>query len=164
MVALSHLKSSLTDLTIFRWKIPGRRGGELSSYSIGSFAEFEKLTSIDTEASILLGDSTAKLSHDLVGGFRRRQKLIDAVPKTLECLTIRRCNEDKTVVPHLFEVISQKASYSPNLRYVNLIWLGDEYTSKRYHGGFNKIEAENLLAECKTAKVKIEFHNIRKDH
>ena len=153
MTALNHLRSSLTALTIiedYPREDPIYSRDELELYPIGSFADFENLTSIERNASILIGGSTVESSQHLLGRSKRRQRLVDAVPKTLERLTILECNE--TIVPHLFELISQKASCSPNLRCVDLEWHVDK-DGIRCHDGFTKEEVKRFQAKWDAAKV-----------
>ena len=112
MAGLSHLKSCLKKITLLNGP-PKRGSNELCSYSIGSFADFEKLRYIYADASILLGD-LGNTSDDLgVGGFKRRQKLIDAIPKTLQGLSLAKVDEN--LVPHILEFLCPRAPCSPDL-------------------------------------------------
>ena len=164
MAALNHLKPCLKEITIFNDAKPG--SSELESYPIGSFAAFRILTSIDADASILVGtmpyvsDGSSSDDHDgVIDPFKRSQRLVDAIPKTLEHLSIRNC--DTNIVPYLFELIPQKVSCSPNLKRLSLGWEIIKYSNepKRFgpiiHPGFSKEEAERLMAECKNAAIKL---------
>ena len=165
MPALFHLKSCLKEITIVN---EGKRGSiGLESHPIGSFATFTKLTSITADAYILIGDPVLDDSNndgyndhdDAADGIERSQRLIDALPRTLEHLSIRRCQ--KNIVPHLFELVSQKTSYSPSLQSLNLDWETVSYSNRPktldpdIHPEFTREEVARLTAECNPAAITI---------
>ena len=157
MTALHHLKPCLKEISISNERKRGNN--ELASYPIGSFTDFEKLTSIHVDASILVGDFQSEGDDHRIDGFKRRQSLVNAVPWSLEVLHIMRY--DESFVPCIFEFISQKATCSPKLRLLNLRWNIVQYPDRPkpsgtiIHPGFTEEEADRLMAECRAAGVEI---------
>ena len=158
MAGLSHLKSTLREITIVN--IDKRGFSELKSYPIGSFAGFKVLTLIDADASILIGYLESKGNDDGMYGFKRSQKLIDAVPRTLQQLYIRHCDEN--IVPHIFELISQKTSYSPELQILHLdpSYRVDSKKGEVYLPStdwITPLETMRLSVECAEAGVELMY-------
>ncbi|CAM6089447.1 unnamed protein product [Calypogeia fissa] len=89
----------------------------------------------------------------------RTQNLVDAVPPTLESLSLIDCKS--RIVDHIFELVSQKPRRTPALRKLDLGWEGVKYPDKDsprepiLHPGFTKEEAAKLMAECEAVDIEI---------
>ena len=157
MAALKHLKPCLREITILGDE--ARCGPELESYLIGSFADFEKLTSIDAVATAMLGISHGRTCE----GYPSSQELVDSVPRTLEALSLRDCGYISA--PHLVSqvsrLVSQKAMRTPALKRLNLGWEGIDFPDKPrtpgpvIYAGFTKEEAEQLMTDCVKAGIEM---------
>ena len=154
MRALDHLKPCLKVLTILT--------DYMISYSdpIGSFSDFQVLTCIRTSASVMIGDVSSCTST----GTNQSQSLIDVVPPTLQLLSLRHCSEN--AVSNIFELVSEKRSRTPHLRYLDLDWRILKYPDKpspvspTLHPGFAKDEADRLIMECNEAGIALILHDM----
>lgn len=162
MAALEHLKPCLQSLTLLSEEWHGMSDMEL--YPIGSLADFQRLVSITTNATVMIGrdsshreDSDSDASEN--GMFCKTQNLIDAVPSTLEFLSLKDCSDQ--VVRHIFELVTQKEFRTPVLRTIDLGWEGVKYPKKEsprgpiIHPGFSKEEVNKLLVECEAAGIEV---------
>jgi hypothetical protein len=162
MAALEHLKPCLRSLTVLSDECHGMSYTEL--YPIGSLADFQRLVSITTNASVMVGEDCSD-TEDLDSDdserevFSKTQNLVDAVPSTLEFLSLRDCSEH--VVRHIFELVSQKKCRTPVLRTIDLGWEGVKYSDKDsprepiIHPGFSKEEVDKLTVACEVAGIEI---------
>ncbi|MCJ1246479.1 hypothetical protein MMC30_003687 [Trapelia coarctata] len=157
MAALEHLKHCLKEITILC--SDGCVSTELDAYPIGSFASFEKLTSIDILATGMLGDE----HEGTCDGFPGSQELVDAVPPSLESLSLRDCNgvSAPCLVSQVSQLVLQKATRTPALKFLNLGWEGIVYPDKPrtpgpvIHPPFTREEAEQLMVECEKAEIEL---------
>lgn len=131
MMALAHLKPYLKDLIIL---VEGKRfsWAELENCPIGSFADFEKLVSMDVASYILIGsdpegdynidDDDADASVN-AQGFPKYQRLVDSLPPTLKYLSLRDIQPYQ--VEHILELASQKEAKTSLLSKLNhkRVWL-----------------------------------------
>lgn len=162
LAAIEHLKPCLKDLTIlFEYMFAGY---EYEEYPIGSLAQFEKLTSIDVTASILLGDhgvdnEDGSYDGEDDKGFPRRQRLVDAVPPTLQRLSLRDIS--RADINEIFRLVAQKPKSAPSLQTLDLRWEGIHYPDKpsptfpTSHPSFTEQQAARLLSECEKAGVEL---------
>ncbi|CAM6112715.1 unnamed protein product [Calypogeia fissa] len=159
MAALEQLKPCLKDLTLVTYEWTGSTNHE--SYPIGSLADFPKLVSITANASIMVGEDWSLYGDSDYedDGIADSQDLVDAVPPTLESLSLKDCK--RHIVDHIFELVSLKPFRTPALRKLDLGWEGVKYPDKEsprepiLHPGFRKEEVTKLMAECKAAGIEI---------
>ncbi|CAM6088997.1 unnamed protein product [Calypogeia fissa] len=161
MAALEHLKPCLKDLTLVTDEWSGISTYE--TYPIGSLAGFQKLVSITAHASIMVGEEWSVYGDSDYedDGIPDTQDLVDAVPPTLESLSLKDCKRRSRIADHIFELVSQKSWRTPALRKLDLGWEGVKYPDKEsprgpiLHPGFRKEEAAKLMVECKAAGIEI---------
>lgn len=165
MVALEHMKYSLEEISILLQTEPDMES-DLEEYPIGSFAEFQKLVSIDIMSNFLVGkdaendDDDNYINNSLTeGGFPSRQRLVDSLPPSLENLSLR--NVQPHHVSHIFGLISESSVKTPKLTTLNLQWKGVTYPDKPspktpiYHKGFTSSQASSLMALCEEGGVEM---------
>ena len=166
MAAIEHLKPCLKDLTIIV-DDADLVGEEFENYPIGSLAGFQKLTSIDVTSSILIGEEPRSEDEHVISSesFPSHQRLVDSVPPTLEYLSLRNCKEHH--VPHIFDLVTQKAAKTPLLEELNLHWKGVNYPDKprelapNKHPGFSEKEADDLILACEAADIELVVKYLR---
>ena len=176
-LALGHLKGSLKKLTILDEYVRDknktiedtrgstnsarhtRGGSKLATYSIGTFSDFNELTHIYATAFVMIGDGIAETYQ----GFSRSQRLVDVIPPALQSLTLRKCGEN--IVSNIFELVSQKESRAPRLKYLDLDWKTIKFSNDRLsvagpfiHPGFTKEQAHELISACQKAQIELKIH------
>jgi len=158
MAALEQLKPHLKEITFLGEEM--RYGScDLQSCPLGSFSSFEKLTSIDAFATLLIGSGCPGTFE----GFQRCQNLADVVPPSLESLTLRECGDvtAQYMMSQVSRLVLQRASIAPALKRIDLEWEGIQYPDKPrtpgtvIHPGFTEEEAAELLEECERAGIKL---------
>ena len=173
MAGLNQLKLFLKELTVLdehvRHKketfeyadLVGRpcKASELAKCPIGSFGGFHKLTHICATASVMMGDGSAGTAQ----GFDRSQRLVSAVPPALQSLTLKKCDEN--TASNLFELVSQKETWAPQLKYLDLDWKTVKLFNGRLstagpliHPGFTREQAHELILLCQKAKIELKIH------
>lgn len=158
MAALEQLKPHLREITFLGEEMPCG-SSDLESCPVGSFSYFEKLTSIDAFATLMLGNGYPGTCE----GFPRLQELVDAVPPSLKSLTLRKCRDvtPQYLVSQVSQLVLQKATVAPALKRMDLGWEGIRYPDKPrtpgpvVHPGFTKEEAIQLSEECEKAGIEL---------
>jgi hypothetical protein len=146
MAAIEHVKPCLKDLII---RFDGTdAGAEFKHYPIGSLTGFQNLTSIDVTAFILIGEDLDDEHVMNSKSFPNHQRLVDSVPPTLKKLSLRDCQVYQ--VPHILELVSNKAVKIPLLERLELYW-----GSPTLRNVFSKEKAAELIAACDAAGIEI---------
>lgn len=157
MAALEQLKPHLREITFLGEKMP--YGSNFETCPVGSFSYFEKLNSIDAFAMLMLGNGFPGTCE----GFPRLQELVDAVPPSLESLTLRECRDvtPQYLVSQVSQLVMQKDTVAPALKRIDLGWEGIRYPDKPrttgpvVHPGFTKVEATQLSEKCEKAGIEL---------
>lgn len=158
MAALEQLKPHLREIT-FLGEERSWGSSDIESCPVGSFSYFEKLTSIDAFATLMLGNGCPGTRE----GFPKLQELVDAVPPSLESLTLRKCRKvtPQYLVSQVSQLVLQRATVAPALKRMDLGWEGIRYPDKPrttgpvVHPGFTKEEATQLSEECEKAGIEL---------
>lgn len=169
--SLRPLRRSLQFLRIVKeWDCPHLR--HYQCHPIGSLACFHRLTSIDMNALMMIGFDSATyysthndnpLDWDMRQKFPSKQSLKECVPRTLESLTLRHCDQKDPapILTDIYELISQKEAFAPALKRLDLEWARVVYPDKpspeypSIHPGFTREEATELMNECQVAGVEM---------
>lgn len=158
MAAIDHLKHCLKEVAILG---DDARYPELEPCPLGSFADFDKLTSIETFMTEMIGKSHEE--PDSSAGFPAWQELVDSVPSTLESLTLRECKRilPAHLVSQISRLVSQKHLRTPALKKIDFEWESIQFPDKTrtpgpvIHPGFTKEEAQLLIKECEKAGIEL---------
>lgn len=142
--AMPHLKHTLQSFTFHNQLT--QNDSQLARETLGSFADFTKLHTIDTMSFSLLPSRFSE--RDIPKEDRLR--LGSILPRSLRSLTIRDFERRLHITEHVLHLIRNRRSHMPDLKLVVLETKGPTFESKT---GFIKY----MILGLKSSKIKPKF-------
>jgi hypothetical protein len=119
--ALTHLKSTLKHFTFINRHT--LYDSQMERGTLGSFADFTNLKSIDTMAFSLIPSNLEERELE----DNQRLRLVDILPHSLKHLTLREFETRNRTVLHVSKVIKLKKQYTSKLEKIILERKGEEF-------------------------------------